>query len=245
MIWFTIWQLCYLAVRQDILLVSPLATAKRLGELVCLGEFWITVGNSCLHILVGLLLGILTGCVLAVLAGRFHWFEEFIFPMVTIIKSTPIASFIILALIWISSKNLSIFIAFLTTLPMIFTNTLQGIRETDPKLIEMASVYQLSHRKKLHFLYLPQVLPYFYSACITGIGFAWKSGIAAEILAIPKHTIGTELYNAKIYLETEDLFAWTTAVILLSLIFEKVLVGVVKLLRTKLTKFRSESVGND
>ena len=113
-------------------------------------------------------------------------------------------------------------------LPLVYTNTLQGIRKTDIKLLEMAEVYQMSAIGRLRYIYIPQVLPYFFSACITGVGFAWKSGIAAEILAVPKNAIGTMLYESKIYLETTDLFAWTAVVILLSLFFEKIIVRAIQ-----------------
>lgn len=239
-IWFAIWQLCYLAVDEDLLLASPLMTAKRLWQLIFEPSFWLTVGNSCLHILSGFLLGVLAGVLLAVLSARFSLFRELISPVITIIKSTPVASFIILALIWITSKNLSIFISFLLIMPLVFTNTLQGIRSTDQQLLEAAWVYQLSAPRRLRYVYIPQVLPYFFSACITGVGFAWKSGIAAEILAIPKNSIGTMLYESKIYLETTDLFAWTAVVILLSLFFEKVLVRLIRLGSQRLLHSRME-----
>lgn len=244
-IWFAIWQLCYLAVGEDLLLVSPLMTAKRLWTLLFETGFWLTVVNSFLHILAGFILGVFFGILLAMLSARFSLFQEFISPIITIMKATPVASFIILALIWITSQNLSIFISFLLIMPLVFTNTLQGIRCTDQRLLEAAEVYQLSGAKKLRYIYIPQVLPYLFSACITGVGFAWKSGIAAEILATPKNSIGTMLYESKIYLETTDLFAWTTVVILLSLFFEKVLVRIIRLGSQKLLRSRPERQGTE
>ncbi len=227
-IWVTVWQLCYLAVGHDLLLVSPFATAKRVLELLPQPAFWLSIGNSCLHILIGFILGVLFGILLAFLSARFGYFRELIAPAVAVIKATPVASFIILALIWIASKNLSVFISTLLVLPLVYTNLLQGIDETDPALLEVAKVYRMSPLRKLQVIYLPQVKPYFFSACTVGIGFAWKSGIAAEILATPKNTVGTMLYNSKIYLETEDLFAWTVIIVLLSLLFEKLLVALLR-----------------
>lgn len=235
-VWIAIWQLCYWGVNQDLLLASPLSVLKRLGELVIRPEFWKTVSISCLHIFTGFILGVLSGVLLAVLSAKYAWFCSFLSPAMTIVKATPVASFIILALIWIQSARLSVFISFLLILPLVYTNTLQGIRKTDEKLLEMAAVYQMSARGKLRYIYVPQVLPYFFSACITGVGFAWKSGIAAEILAVPKNAIGTMLYESKIYLETTDLFAWTAAVILLSLFFEKIIVRAIRFAGARLVR---------
>lgn len=227
-IWFAIWQLCYLAIREDLLLVSPWNTLTRIVELLPEPTFWLSIGNSCLHILVGFILGVFLGVGCAVLSYRFPFFRELISPAITVVKATPVASFIILALIWISSQNLSVFISMLLVFPLIYANVLEGIEATDKSLLEMARVYRMSRTAKLRYLYLPQVKPFFFSACVTGIGFAWKSGIAAEILAVPNSTVGKMLYHSKIYLETTDLFAWTAVVILLSLLFEKLLVYLIR-----------------
>ncbi len=235
-VWIAIWQLCYWFVKQDLLLASPLSVLKRLGELVIQPEFWKTVAISCLHIFTGFILGVFWGASFAVLSAKYALFCSFLSPVMTIVKATPVASFIILALIWIQSARLSVFISFLLILPLVYTNTLQGIRKTDIKLLEMAEVYQMAAMGRLRYIYIPQVLPYFFSACITSVGFAWKSGIAAEILAVPKNAIGTMLYESKIYLETTDLFAWTAVVILLSLFFEKIIVRAIRFVGERLVR---------
>ncbi len=138
------------------------------------------------------------------------------------IKSTPVASFVILALVWIKGENLSTFIAFLMVLPVIWQSVHTGLGSADPELLEMARVYRFSRGKKLRYLYLPAALPYLISAMRVGLGFSWKSGIAGEVIAIPSQAIGTQLYNAKIYLDMPGLFAWTIVIILLSAAIERV-----------------------
>ena len=103
----------------------------------------------------------------------------------------------------------------------------QGIRQTDGKLLEMARVYRLGLGKTLRHIWLPSVKPYFLAACTTGLGFAWKSGIAAEVICSPDRAIGTELRNAKAYLETPEVFAWTVTVVVLSVLLERVLLWLV------------------
>ena len=63
---------------------------------------------------------------------------------------------------------------------------------------------------------------------MVGIGFCWKSGVAAEVIGLANNTIGVHLYNAKVYLETPELFAWTVTIILLSVSIEKLLVCVLQ-----------------
>ena len=93
-------------------------------------------------------------------------------------------------------------------------------------------------------LYIPSLAPYFLAACKSSLGMAWKAGIAAEVLAVPKNAIGTELYYAKTYLETPTMFAWTLVIILLSIIFEKLFVWFIEWLGVKLHAVPAKGGGN-
>jgi NitT/TauT family transport system permease protein len=212
---------------QEILLVSPVSVLRRLGELVVTETFWDSVGFSLLRIGIGFLLATFAGIILAALSSRFRRFREFLAPALFIIKATPVASFIILVLIWVSSRNLSVLISFLIVLPIVYTNVMDGIEATDPKLLEMGRVFDLPTSRKIRYIYLSQVLPFFRAACSVGLGMCWKSGIAAEVIGIPQGSIGEKLYEAKIYLDTPDLFAWTLTIVLLSYSFEKLIMKLI------------------
>ena len=137
------------------------------------------------------------------------------------IKAVPVASFIILVLIWGPSRNLSVVISFLMVLPVIYTNDLGGILSTDRKLLEMAQVFRIPLFRRIRYIYLSQLLPYLRTGFSLSLGLCWKAGVAAEVIGIPKGSIGEKLYEAKVYLETPDLFSWTLVIVLISVIFEK------------------------
>lgn len=221
--WLMLWQLCCVRINKPLLLPSPLQVLKTLLTLAQTGLFWTTVAASLGKILLAFGLAVLLGCLCASVAAAIPAVRSFLHPPISIIRATPVASFTILAWVWIPSMWLPVFISFLMVLPMIYENVYKGIRSTDRQLLEMAEVYHLSFWKKLRFLYFPAVLPYFSSACVNGMGFAWKSGIAAEILSLPKLAIGRQIHDAKIYVEIPELFAWTLVVILLSMLLEKLL----------------------
>ena len=165
---------------------------------------------------------VVTGLALAALAAALRWVEVLLRPLMLTIKSIPVASFIILALMWLrSAGNLAVFISFLMVLPVVYTNTLAGIRETDTRLLEMAAVFRVPPAKRVRYLYVPAALPYFRSACTVGLGLCWKSGVAAEVIGITSGSIGEALYNAKILFSTAELLAWTVVIVLLSLAFER------------------------
>lgn len=183
--WIAIWQFASMYLKQEILLASPVSVVRKLFELSFTGNFWQSVGFSFVRIVTGFLLAMFLGIFLAVLAYWSKTVEILIAPVIAVVKSTPVASFIILCLIWIPSRNLSVFISFL------------------------------------------MVLPYFLSACRLSLGMCWKAGVAAEVIGVPSGSIGEKLYNAKIYLNTPDLFAWTIVIIVISFVFEKCFLGIV------------------
>ena len=226
--WLLLWQAGAMAINQRIILVSPLRVLARLAELAPTLEFWGAIGYSMVRITAGFLLGAAAGTLLAALSARFRRGEELLAPAFLAIKSIPVASFIILALILFSSRNLAVLISFLIVLPVLYTNLLSGIRAADPQLLEMARVFRVPALRGIRYVYLPQVLPYFRSACGSALGLCWKSGIAAEVIGMPDGSIGEQLQQAKIYLNTPDLFAWTLVIVLVSLIFEKVFLALLK-----------------
>lgn len=227
--WLLVWELASLQLNQPILLVSPVTVLKRLFELSLTPVLWKSIGFSLLRISSGFLGGVFAGLLLAALSSRFQRIRELFSPLVLLAKTIPVASFIILALIWIPSRNLSVFISFLMVLPVVYTNVLNGICSTDPKLLEMAQVFSLPPWKKIRYIYVSQVLPFFSSSCTISLGLCWKAGIAAEVIGIPEGSIGENLYNAKIYIDTPDLFAWTLVIVLISVAFEKIVLLLLKL----------------
>ena len=228
-LWLLLWQAAYLAVGEDLLLASPAATLVRVAQLAVSGSF-----------LTGFLLGLVCGTAVAFATAHSRWAHAFVSLPMNIIKATPVASFVILALVWISGKNLSVFIAFLMVLPLVWSNVHQGIKSTDPKLLEMAKVFRLPHASVLRSITVPAALPYFLSAARVGLGFSWKAGIAGEVIAIPTAAIGTQLYNAKVYLETVDLFAWTAVIILLSVLLERMMLVGFDALTKRLNRMKRE-----
>lgn len=234
--WILVWEALARLVNQNLLLVSPLTAAHRLLQLMGQAPFWQSVAYSLSHILLGFLLGAVLGIGFAILSYRFRPFEQLLMPLTATVKAIPVASFVILALLWVQKQNLSILISLLLGFPVIYSNALTGLRNTDPQLIEMSRVFRVPFKKQLRTLYLPCLAPYLHSGLSIAIGLCWKSGIAAEVIGTPKGSIGERLYNAKIYLETADLFAWTMTVVLLSVLCEKLLKMLLAYLETQLKK---------
>ena len=222
--WLAVWQAVYMLIDRKALFPSPLITLQTLAGLLVSVEFYKTVFFTLLRILAGFFAGTVFAVILGALSGKSNTVWFLFKPVVDVVRATPVASFIILVLAWITSGRVPIFIAFLTVVPIVWSNIVEGIRSVDTKLLEMAEVYEFTPKMKLTKIYIPSVKPYFRSAVITGAGFAFKSGVAAEVIGSPAFSIGRKLSESKTYLEMDALFAWTIAIIVLSVIFEKLLV---------------------
>lgn len=219
--WLFCWQILSLVIGEDILLVSPLKVLVRIFELLPTKEFWTSILFTCSKIGLGLLLALALSTVLAVLSHIFKGVEILLKPLVSIISATPVASIVILILIWVSSRNLSTVVSCMMAFPVLYTNILQGIKQTPKELLEVSKVFKLKKSKTLKTIYAPSIFPYFTSALTASIGLCWKSGVAAEIIGLPNGSIGDRLYQAKIYLATADIFAWTVVIIVLFVSFNK------------------------
>ena len=221
-IWLAAWQLLSMYLKSDILLVSPLKVIKCLLGMLPKADFWRAVGFTFIRINAGFLLATLAGIILGSLSYVYKPVRELLTLPVSVIKATPVASFIILVLIWIPSRNLSVFISFLMTFPIMYTNITRGLCETDHKMLEMTRVFKLPLKGRLRYVYIPQCIPYFRAACSLALGMGWKAGIAAEIIGLPRGSMGERLYEAKIYLNTDRMFAWSVTIIIISILFEKI-----------------------
>ncbi len=233
-IWLGVWQLLSMYVNSAILIASPVETVKCLLGLLGVASFWQSIFFTLIRICVGLLIANILGIILAAFAYLSKPFQDFVSIPVAVTKATPVASFIILALIWIPSKNLSVFISFLMSFPVIFTNILQGLISMDKKMLDMAKVFKLSTPRKLRFIYAPQVIPYYRAAASLSNGLCFKAGIAAEVIGQPNGSIGERLYEAKIYFNTPELFAWTITIIIVSIVFNRLFMLLINFAMNKL-----------
>ena len=218
--WVAVWAFAAHQFGKPLLFPSPTSVMKTLGELLKTKEFYIATATSLGNILFGTLCAIAFACVLAVVTSRIRFVRELIAPVMAVVKATPVASFIILMLLFLGPVKVPSFITFLIVLPIVWTNLDQGIKSIDPQLSQVAKMYRFSLKKRLRVLIFPSVKPYFLSACRTAIGLAWKAGVAAEIIAMPPKTIGTMIGEAKLYIMSAEMFAWTLTVVLLSLAIE-------------------------
>ncbi len=223
--WVLVWHMAASLTNKNLLFKIPLPieTAKEFLNCAAKFEFWQAVSNSLVHILIGFLSAVILGLICGMLSGNSIIFKTLSSPISRLIRSVPVAAFIVLAWLWIPSNVIPSFIAFLMVFPIVWLQIETSLLTIDNKLIEMASVMGMRKTEIVKNIKIPFVLPAFRNACITGLGFAWKSGVAAEVICNPTGSIGALLSNAKSNLEYARVFAIVLTIIILSLILENII----------------------
>lgn len=223
--WIAVWSGLALAVDNKILLATPWEAAAELVRLFGKASFYLSVARSLLRVGLGFAAGFAAALLLALGSRRFRLLEEVLLPVMSLIKTVPVASFVVLLLIWWGSSFLAVAICFLVVLPNIYIGTLEGLKNADKRLLQMAQVFRMPLWNRLLYIYRPALKPFLYSSLQISLGMCWKSGVAAEVIGTPDYSIGEALYMAKIYLNTPGVFAWTAVIILVSVCFEKLAMG--------------------
>ncbi|MCD8120576.1 MAG: ABC transporter permease subunit [Lachnospiraceae bacterium] len=221
--WILVWQAASMVIANDIFLPSPLEVAKALFGMLKTASFYRTIETSFLRITAGFVLGFLSAVLLSFLGFFLPFLHRLISPVLTVMKTVPVAAFVILFLVWSGSKHLSVWVAFFVTLPLLYQNIYTGLKQTDPELMEVAEVFDLPLHLSIRHLYFEAAKPYMQAGCRTAVGMSFKAGVAGEVICAASGTIGEGLYLSKIYLATDELFAWTIVIIVLSVFLEKVI----------------------
>ena len=218
-----IWAALARLVNQTLLLPSPAAVLGRLLTLLPQAAFWRTLLATLLRTAQAYLLGIAAAIALAALCARSRAARLLLSPLLSAVRATPVTSFIVLALVWLSNARVPMLTGFLMTLPIVFSALDQALRAVDPQLLEMARVFHIGRMGTLRHVIVPSVLPAFVESALAAVGLCWKAVVAAEVIGVPKLAVGIRLYEAKIYLETDSLLAWTLTIVLLSVALEALL----------------------
>lgn len=226
--WLLLWAMAAWWVDSSLVLPSPIDTLKGIVTLAGDAEFFVSIGVTLLRVFGGVFISVALGIFLGLIGGLNAPFYEFMNPFVSIIKSLPVVSVIILINLWIASGIVPLVVTFLICFPVTWTNVVQGVHATDEKLLQMAKVYNVAKMRIVKDIYIPSVKPYAVSALMNAIGLGWKVTVTAEVLANALPSVGMNLYYSKIYLDTDLLFSWTFVIVMCSYIIEKVTLYIIE-----------------
>ena len=234
--WLAVWEIASLLIGEELFLPPPISVLEALVASAVDLSFWSAVLFTIERIILGFIISLSSAVILAFLSYRWRILGILLEPIVKVVRATPVASIVILILVWVRSRNLSVVISFMMVFPVVYQNILKGLCDTDRNLIEMADAYRIRTLKRIRYIYLPYLVPYLESAISISLGLAWKSGIAAEVIGLPDGSIGERVYEAKIYLSMPDLFASTVTVIILAFVFERVFLYLSRIILRRISR---------
>jgi NitT/TauT family transport system permease protein len=217
------WQLTATLINMPLLLPQPQPVLAQIGAFLTTGAFWHHLGATLLRGLLGFTISYSSGAALGFLTGQNAWLQAFFRPLIIFVRSTPTIALIVLALLWFKGDTVALLVVFMVVFPLVVQNVAAGVSSIDPDLRQMITVYQVKRWRRFHFFYIPATLPFLASAAAAGLGMTWKVLIAAEVLSAPAWGIGAQLDTARVYLQTDQVFAWTALVVLIGLCFDYLL----------------------
>lgn len=215
-----IWKSAAIVYNNEALLPAPEAVIIRLFNIFSTADFIQILMLTLMRGMIGFLLSLTTGILLGTIAGINNYIEKLLNPVLTIFKSTPIMSIMLLLLIWFGTEKTPIFAGFMVAFPIIYTNMMEGTKNVDKRLVEMAKTYGIDTFHIIKNIYLPSTAPFIFAGISSAFSIGWRVTIGAEVLSRPPHAIGSEMWEAKLYIQIENLLAWTIVAILLSFIVE-------------------------
>ncbi len=218
-----IWKIIAFYMKSELIVPSPEKTLKTFFEIIISKDFLPAVSLTIFRGLLGFLISFILGVFIGILTGLNSSFNAFFKPIIITIRSTPVIALILLALIWLKTDFVPIFIAFLTMFPVITINIAEGIKNVDKDLIEMAKIYKVKMKRIISDIYIPSIVPFIISGVSTAIGFGWRAVIIGEVLSQPKYGIGTFMQNAQTYLLVTEVIAWTIIAVIIGYLFEKLI----------------------
>lgn len=231
--WILMWQILYMLVNEPLFLTGPLDTFRCLIQLLCETGTYVVVLRTISKILAGFLFSLLTAVIMAFAAWKIPVLREGLTPLMSFFKSVPIASVIILFLAWFSSSGISVFIAGFVAFPIIYFEILSALDDIDKKILEVLWVYKVSALKRMRYVYFPVICDRLVQTARIAVGMCIRAGIAAELIGVPMRSLGEKLYKAKLYLEIDDLFAWTFIIVAVGYLCEKILIEIIRILGRK------------
>lgn len=224
------WQVSSIIIDSSLILPSPKETLICLKNILFENSFWSNVGETFLRVIIAFVFTIIFGCGIGILCGKSKFAREYFSVPISILRSTPVVSLILVLIFVFTSKNIPIIVAILMSLPVMISAISNGfeLNENDKKLFFMAKVFNFSNFQKIRFLWIPKLKPFFKTGLISSFGMEWKVVTAGEVLSLPKNALGTQLFQSQVHLESSEVLAISIIIIIFSFILESLLKRVFK-----------------
>ena len=216
-----LWEAVSFFVDEPLLFPSLSKVSAAFLKLWTEAEFYVFSFNTCRKVFLGFFSAFFAGAFLGWLSFFNEWVKSLLRIPIMLMKSVPVAAYIIMLYMWLPSHKIPALIAFIAVFPVVYNNIYDSFFKRNQKLFEMADVFEVKGIKRLLYISFPEAFPFVKAAVRTGLSLSFKSAVAAEVITISANTVGASLYDAKIYFDMTALLSRTLALLLISFVFEK------------------------
>lgn len=216
------WEIGAIIVNESYVLPHVGETLLAAKDLFFTADFYLSIFYTLFRVILGLAIGIVLGLALGTAIYKFDFVAKATEPFLSIIKSTPIASIIILLWFILRGTALAVVVTVLMILPIITESVVAGYKNQSKDLLEVAKIFKFPFIKRLQTIIIPSLFTNLIPSIITCVGLAWKAEVAAEIIGKVSNSIGSGINDANSQFTTRVVFAWTMIVIGLSIILETI-----------------------
>lgn len=216
-----IWTLSYYIINNPIILPSIWQVIVRTVELFKTGEILSPLLSSLYRVFIAILISVILGTLFSMLSYKFN-LRDFFSPLMSILKSTPVVSLVLIILFFSNSQSLSSIVVILIITPIVYANILNGLDNILQERLELAWVYNLNFWTKFRYIELPIIINRILFSMVVCVGIALKAAVTAEVIAGGSKGLGSMLYMSKISFEMVDLLSVTLIIVLFSYIIEEV-----------------------
>ncbi len=236
-VFIALWWLLSLSIPHYIL-PGPVRVWEALKLIAGNGDLWANLGITLWRVTVGFVFASVIGLPFGIVLGASQRVGEFFEPVIPVLNTVSSAIWAIFAIIWFGISNgTTIFVVFMTAMPLIITNVWQGTRAVNADFIELARVCRLPNWKVMTKIYLPSILPYFFSGARLAFGFSWRVSLVAETIG-SSSGVGYRLRQAADLIRTDQVFAWTLTLVIMMAVIE---MGILKPLESYLFRWKKDA----
>lgn len=215
-----IWIVASLAIHQEIIFPTPWSTLRDLVQILIVPHTYLVLATTLFRILVAVLISFVLALIFASLSIKYPHFASFIRPQITLLKTIPVASIIIILLVLIGHEYSPLFITGFVVLPLLYEAIYQGYRSIDPNILDDVRMLSTINIPIIRHVYLPLISPFLFTGLIQSLGLGLKVMIMSEFIIQPTLSIGRELLFLKQQFEMGKVFAWTFILMILIMVIE-------------------------
>ena len=163
---------------------TPADVLQKVVEVNQSGKFMLNIGISVRRILIGFSIAVVLGSVIGLLIGRYRIMRDLLFPICEVLRPIPAIAWVPMAImLWPTNEVSIVFITFLGSFFPILINTIHGVHSIDPVLIRAARSLGATEFRLFSNVILPGAMPHIFTGFSVGMGVAWVSLIAAEMIS--------------------------------------------------------------